>query len=186
MKLSTHNRAKFWPVILLASLGMHGCTSSPAFINQSPSASNVPSAASPNSQALLGTWKLVSLVYEFRDGRAPVSLLGNNPIGYMVLSPAGRMAAVLEGEGRKPAKTDEERSALLRSLISYTGKYRIEGDRWITKVDASWNGAWNGTEQEREFRLEGDKLFVISMWQPNSTMPGNPEAHAIMQWEREK
>ena len=96
------------------------------------------------------------------------------------------MAAVLEGEGRKSAKAYGERSALLRTLISYTGKYRIEGDKWITKVDSSWNGAWNGTEQERTFRLDGDKLFVTSMWKPNSTMPGNPVAHAIMQWEREK
>ena len=120
----------------------------------------------------------MSLVYKFQDGRPPVPLLGKNPIGYLILTSSGRMAAVLEGEGRKPAKTDGERSALLRMLISYTGKYRIEGDKWISKVDSSWNG----TEQERTFRLDGDKLFVTSMWKPNSTMPGNPVAHAIMQW----
>lgn len=123
-------------------------------------------------------------MYEFQDGRPPVPLLGKNPNGYLILLPSGRMAAVLEGEGRKPAKTDEERSALLQSLIAYTGKFRIEGDKWITKVDASWNGVWNGTEQERTYRLDGDKLFVISMWQPNSTMPGNPMAHAILEWKR--
>lgn len=143
-------------------------------------------ALAQDSSKLFGTWKLVSLVYEFQDGRPPVPLLGKNPIGYLILTPSGRMAAVLEAEGRNPAKTDEERSALLRSLIAYSGKYRIEGDKWITKVDASWNGAWNGTEQERTYRLDGDKLFVTSMWQPNSTMSGNPVAHAILQWEREK
>lgn len=146
-------------------------------------------AANPigqNSPSLFGSWKLVSLVYEFQDGRPSVPLLGEHPIGYLMLAPSGRMAAVLEGEGRKPAKTDEERSALLKTLISYSGKYRIEGDKWITKVDASWNGAWNGTEQVRNYQLDGDKLFVTSMWQPNSTMAGNPVAHAIMEWAREK
>ena len=75
---------------------------------------------------------------------------------------------------------------MLRTLISYSGKYRVEGDKWITKVDSSWNGTWNGTEQVRNYRLDGDKLFVISMWQPHSTILGNPMAHAVMQWDREK
>ena len=169
-------------LILLAMTGATGLVTAQVSSNQTAGVKEAP--ASP--QALFGSWKLVSLVYEFQDGRPQVPLLGKNPIGYLMLSPSGRMAAVLEGEGRKPAKTDEERSALLRSLISYTGIYRIEGDKWITKVDASWNGAWNGTEQSRTFRLDGDKLFVISMWQPNSTIPGNPMAHAIMEWQREK
>lgn len=172
--------------MFLVTVGFAGCASVPASVGQAAGPKNVPAVLSQNSPTPIGAWKLVSLVYEFQDGRAPAPLLGENPVGYMILTPSGRMAAVLEKDGRKPAKNDEERSVLLRSLISYTGKYRIEGDKWITKVDASWNGAWNGTEQERTYRLDGDKLFVISMWQPNSTMPGNPMAHAIMQWEREK
>ena len=171
---------------LLVVIGLAGCASAPASVNEAPNSKDAPIEVSKDSQPLLGTWKLVSLVYEFQDGRPPVPLLGKNPIGYLILTPSGRMSAVLERDGRKPAKTDEERSDLLRTLISYTGKYRIEGDKWITKVDSSWNGTWNGSEQERAYRLEGDKLFVTSMWQPNSTMPGNPVAHAIMQWEREK
>ena len=79
----------------------------------------------------------MSLVYKFQDGRPPVPLLGKNPIGYLILTPSGRMAAVLEGEGRKPAKTEGERLGLLRTFISYTGKNRSEGDKWITKVDSS-------------------------------------------------
>lgn len=171
---------------LWIAIGMGGCATPPVPVSEASLAKDAPAAINLQSDPLLGSWKLVSLVYEFQDGRPPVPLLGKNPIGYLILTPSGRMAAVLEGDGRKPAKTDEERSALLRTLIAYSGKYRIEGDKWITKVDSSWNGVWNGTEQERSYRLEGDKLFVISMWQPNSSMAGNPVAHAIMQWEREK
>ena len=183
-KLRTLSMLRF--ATLSMAIGVAGCASALDPVKEAKGTSEAPTAIGGNPQALLGTWKLVSLVYEFQDGRSPVPLLGKNPIGYLVLTPSGRMAAVLEGDGRKPAKTDEERAALLRTLIAYSGKYRIEGDKWITKVDASWNGVWNGTEQERSYRLDGDKLFVISMWQPNSTMPGNPVAHAIMQWEREK
>ena len=171
---------------VLVAIGMAGCASAPTLVIEAPGIKDAPTVTDRSAQGLFGAWTLVSLVYEFQDNRPPVPLLGMNPIGHMILTPSGRMAAVLEGEGRKPAKTDEERSALLRTLISYTGKYRIEGDKWTTKVDASWNGAWNGTEQERTYRLDGDRLFVISMWQPNSTMPGNPMAHAIMEWKRDK
>ena len=167
-------------------IGVPGSASAASSVNEGTSTKKAPTPISRDSQPLLGTWKLVSLVYEFHDGRPPVLLLGKNPIGYIILTSSGRMAAVLERDGRKPAKTDEERSDLLRTLISYTGKYRIEGDKWITKVDSSWNGAWNGTEQERAYRLDGDTLFVTTMLQPNSTIPGNPVGHAILQFEREK
>ena len=79
-------------------------------------------------------------------------MYGKNPRGYIILKQEGRMMAVLEGEGRKVPRTDEERLAAFRTIVAYTGIYRVEGDKWVTKVDASWNPAWNGTEQARTFR----------------------------------
>ena len=55
------------------------------------------------------------------------------------VSSEGRVMFILTGEGRKPAKTAEERADLLGTLVAYTGTYRIEGDRWIIKVDVAWN-----------------------------------------------
>jgi len=46
-------------------------------------------------------------------------------------------------EGRKAPNTDQDR-ADLKSMVAYTGMYRIEGDKWITKVDVSGNPAWVG------------------------------------------
>jgi Lipocalin-like domain len=66
--------------------------------------------------------------------------------------------AVITAEGRKAAQTDEDRAALLRNMIAYTGIYKLEGDRWTTKVDVSWNESWVGTDQVRILRFEGDKL----------------------------
>ena len=39
---------------------------------------------------------------------------------------------VLTGDGRRPAKSAEEKAQLLDSLVAYTGTYRVEGDKWIT------------------------------------------------------
>ena len=30
-------------------------------------------------------------------------------------------------------------------MMAYTGRYRIDEDRFITKIDSSWNEAWNGS-----------------------------------------
>ena len=96
------------------------------------------------------------------------------------------MMAVLEGEGRKPGKTDEELAALFRTMFAYTGMYRLEGDKWITKVDVSWNPAWHGTEQVRFYKLESDRLQVTSAWAPSPLLPGAPMVRGVLMWEREK
>jgi len=71
---------------------------------------------------------------------------------------------IFTGEGRKPAKTAQERADLLNSLIAYSGMYRLEGDKWITKVDVAWSPEFVGTEQTRFFRLEGNRLHVLTTW----------------------
>jgi len=73
--------------------------------------------------------------------------MGKHPSGYVIFTPEARVFFVLTGEGRKPAKTAEEKAELLNSLVAYTGTYRVEGDNWITSVEVAWNPAWVGTEQ---------------------------------------
>ena len=93
---------------------------------------------------------------------------------------------VLTAEGRTAPKTDEERAALLKSLVAYTGMYRIEGDKFIVKVDASWNPAWVGTEQERFFKFEGDRLQTFSPWIQSVTRPEKGMARSFLAFERAK
>ena len=90
----------------------------------------------------------------------------------MIFTPEGRVAFVLTGEGRKAAKTTEDRAELLNTLVAYTGMYRVEGDKWITKVEVAWNPEWVGTEQTRSFTVDGDRLQVVTPWR---IMPNWPE-----------
>jgi hypothetical protein len=71
-------------------------------------------------------------------------------------------------------------------MFAYTGIYRLEGDKWITKVDVSWNPAWLGTEQVRFFKFDGDRLQVISMWVKSVTRPEKGMARGILTFERAK
>ena len=80
---------------------------------------------------------------------------------------------------------DPARAALHKTMFSYSGKYRAEGDTFITTVDVSWNEAWNGTEQKRHYRFEGDKLLIDTARQPSVLYPGKMTVGRLV-WERDK
>jgi hypothetical protein len=132
---------------------------------------------------LAGNWKLVSSQV-IVDGDVH-DLFGSNPIGYLILTPQGRLYAITTAQYREPGEGDSERAALHRSMLAYTGKYHVEGRDFITVVDASWNETWNGTEQRRHFRIEGDRLFIESAPAPSILFPGRIDFRRVV-WEREK
>jgi lipocalin-like protein len=102
-----------------------------------------------------------------------------------VLTREGRSIVVTTAEGRKGGTDDAERAALHKSMLAYSGRYRVEGGDFITRVEVSWNESWNGTEQRRHFRIEGDKLFVETAPAPSITSPGQTDFRRIV-FERDK
>jgi hypothetical protein len=54
----------------------------------------------------------------------------------------------------------------------------------LTTADASWNEAWNGTEQRRKFRFEGDRLIIEPVPAPSLLFPGKVDYRRTV-WERE-
>ena len=112
--------------------------------------------------------------------------MGNNPTGYVIFIPEGRVWFVLTGEGRRPAKTVQERAELLDSLVAYTGTYRIEGEKWITKVEVAWNPAWVGTEQARSFKVDGDRLSVLTPWRVMHNWAEKGMTRSVVTFERVK
>jgi hypothetical protein len=135
---------------------------------------------------IVGIWKIVAWESEFQATGEREPVMGKNPTGYIIFSPEGRMMAVITGEGRKPPITDQDRADLLKSMIAYTGLYRLEGDKWITKVDVAWNPAWVGTEQVRFFLVDGDRLQVMSAWVQSTARPEKGMGRAFITWERVK
>ncbi len=136
-----------------------------------------------NAEQLVGNWILIS--WQVVTGDEAKDLFGTKPNGHLILTGDGRMMAITTADGRTPGETDAERAALHKSMLAYTGKYRIEGVEFITTVDASWNEGWNGTEQRRRFRLDGDTLYVESAPAPSITSPGKVDFRRIV-WRRER
>ena len=136
-----------------------------------------------SADLLIGNWKLVSWQVVTEDGAK--DLFGKNPKGYLILTREGRAMAITTAQDRRIGEGDAERAALHRSMLAYTGKYRIEGDEFITTVDASWNEHWNGGEQRRRFKVDGDTLFIESAPAPSLLFPGKTDFRRIV-WQRER
>ena len=148
-------------------------------------ASLVAPAPADEKEQIIGTWKLVSVMYEDQETKTLTPVLGNNPRGRQIATADGRWLALVTADNRPVPKTDEERAQALRTMISYSGRYRVEGNKVTTKVEIAWNEAWVGGEQVRFVRFEGDKLFIESPPMPHPNV-GGKVVRVIVVWQREK
>ena len=145
----------------------------------------LPSAPVWADSGLPGVWKVASFVNEFVQTKERRSLYGEHPNGYLIVTPE-RFAAIITGEGRKLPQSDEDRLISFRTMIAYTGLYRVEGDRLTIRVDVAWNEVYTGTDQTRIFRLEGDRLFLESIPAPSPNYPALGPVRAILELVRSK
>jgi len=137
-----------------------------------------------DAKNIVGIWRLVSVVYEDAQTKERTPVLGEHPKGRQIATAEGHWLALVTADGRKIPQTDEERAQALRSMIAYTGRYRVEGGKVITKVEAAWNEAWVGGEQVRFIRFDGDRLFIESPPMPHPNLAGKV-VRVIVIWERE-
>ena len=100
---------------------------------------------------------------------------------------AMRMLKLMTGDGRVTPTTDAERADALRSMIAYSGRYRVEDGKVITRVEAAWNESWVGGDQIRQIRFEhGDRLLNLeSPPIPHPNLAGEI-VRVIVTWEREE
>lgn len=132
---------------------------------------------------LLGAWKLLSAVHEDLATKERKQVYGEHPNGYIVFTADGRTFVILTADGRKVPQTEQERAAALISMSAYTGKYRLEGDKFITKVDVASNEAWRGTDQVRSYRIDGKTLYIETAPFSAPTFGGSM-VRGILAWEQ--
>ena len=138
------------------------------------------------TESLLGTWKLVSAVREEIPSGAKSDLFGSDPQGFLNYSPDGRMIALITRGDRKPAAsgrpTPAEAEALFRSMLSYAGRYTVDGDVVTHHVDISWNQSFTGGVQKRHFKFEGNRLQLSPPPSPDP-LDGRMSMRKLI-WER--
>ena len=136
------------------------------------------------NDSLVGTWELVSARGVGVDGR-PSEPFGRNPGGTIVITRDGWMSAIITHSGRAPLSGDRttspvgERAEAFASSLAYSGRYRVEGSRFITRVEYSTIPNWVNTDQAREIRIEGDRLI----FRPPPQAVGGVESTEVV-WRR--
>jgi hypothetical protein len=134
------------------------------------------SASSP-----VGTWKIVSCQFEAEGSGDRRNIYDEHPVGVIVITAEGRLVTLLTAGNRVPTAAAGD---LFDSMMAYSGLFRLEGDRLITKVDSAWHPAWVGTEQTRSFKRDGDTLSLMTDFQEHPKFPGQ-RVRGIMIWHKE-
>ena len=144
-----------------------------------------PMFADDASKQLVGSWKLTSWTIQIVGGDA-TEPFGPNPKGRALFTRDGVAAFIIVGANRKPATNNDEAAELLKSLLLYTGKFSIDGDKFTTKVDISGNELLTGLDQVRFFKLEGDRLSLRTAEQVSSVgIYQGEKVVGALTWERE-
>jgi Lipocalin-like domain len=145
-----------------------------------------PALAQDAADQLYGSWRLLSFKAQIvGEDAQPRDFFGPSPFGRLILTPAHTMAVFLSRPDRKPPADNAEAAALLRSMTAYTGRFRVEGDKFITTVDGAWNEVFKSHEQVRIFELEGDTLTIRVPEQPSGLEPGKRNT-SVLTFERER
>ena len=141
-----------------------------------------------SSRELMGTWRLVSYVGEEVASGATSDVMGAHPAGYLSYGRDGRMMVIIVGSDRKrpvgPVATPEEAAALIRSMLAYAGTYTVDAAaRTVTHhVELSWDQARTGESFLRTYRLQGDRLTLITT--PSNDPATGRKTVRTVTWER--
>jgi hypothetical protein len=140
-----------------------------------------------DAELIVGVWRLASVVYEDQATKERSPVYGDHPKGWQIATAKGRWLALMTGDGRQTPRNDAERAAAFVSMIAYSGRYRVEDGKVVTKVEAAWNQAWVGGEQTRFIRFErgGDLLLIESPAMPHPNL-SDEMVRVIVAWEREE
>jgi hypothetical protein len=137
---------------------------------------------------LIGTWRLVSGGTFRSDGKfEPFPEYGPNPIGYLMYDPTGHMCVSLANPNHprwaNPEKpTDAEKLRSFEAFFAYCGTYEVR-DKENRVIHRPEMGSWPhyiGTDQNRNFRLEGDRLILSD----EETPPNGERFRYQITWER--
>jgi len=127
-------------------------------------------------QSITGTWQLIHTECIGADGSALAPPYGGSEtcMGLLYMRDDGRLVCVLYNSS-KELPPDQP-----REYNSYCGAYRFDGNQLTTRVDASSNPEWIGTDQIRDVSFE-DSTMVLQPIKNNGPVS---DGQRILRWIR--
>src|SRR5688572_8880444 len=138
--------------------------------------------------SVVGTWRLVSASALSGDGRFIDTPFGADPSGAITYTRDGRMMALISHGGRKPLSGDRisspasERAEAFATFFAYAGRYSVNGDKVVHRVEISSVQNWVNTDMVRLVKFDGDRMTLRTS--PLSV--GGTSQTTDVVWERVK
>jgi hypothetical protein len=112
---------------------------------------------------LVGSWTLVSSTVQ--QGTNTLQPFGADPRGALIFGADGRYVAMIARAGlpkfagdNRMAGTPEEYKAIVNGAIAHFGSYVADEATITFRIATSTYPNWDGSEQKRSFKLDGDTL----------------------------
>lgn len=167
-----------------------------------------PQSAAADGAQLAGLWKLVSFQTEDAATKAVRNVYGERPVGHMALTQDGRFHAYAFSVAATPGPTlyDDIACSLAqcdpwRYGIVYAGSYRLEGTKFVMRVDyartegevgvqpfdLTWTEGRSPHEEVRNFRIETGETVTLHLETPPMINPTGADNTIVgrVVWERQ-
>jgi len=117
---------------------------------------------------LVGAWRLVRYA-DTPKGGEPMHVFGEAPIGEFIFTEDGHMSVHIMHNPPNPkdAVVDPDPDACIPGwYCGYFGTYVVDSKQhhWITHVRGGNIPGYIGTDQKRNFTIEGDKLVITEKY----------------------
>jgi len=133
---------------------------------------------------LVGVWRLVASYVLLEDTGERTELLGSEPRAYGIFEPGGRMMVIGHANDRIPGTSTAAMAELFRSMVAYSGKWSIDGEKFVTVVDVAADPSWVGTVQVRYYTFDGQTLSLRTAPLELPSFPGR-KAVVYADWVRD-
>jgi len=117
-----------------------------------------------SAKQIIGTWTMVSNNITHPDGKK-TQPFGPNPVGMIIFDSGGHYSLQLCRPSRakfasnnREKGTPEENQATVSGCNPHWGKYSVEGNAIVFKIEHAMFPNWEGIEQKRNFTIVGNEL----------------------------
>ncbi|MBR0778564.1 lipocalin-like domain-containing protein [Bradyrhizobium diazoefficiens] len=133
----------------------------------------------PTLQELTGSWTLVDAKVEFENGEQK-DIYGPSPSGSIMFAD-NRMMAVLTSSARLPSAAPDE---LFRTMMAYTGTFKLQGAELTINVDTAWTPSWVGTTQKRSASLDDAGLLSLRTEKQGHPLYPGQQVVGLLTWRK--
>ena len=135
----------------------------------------------------VGSWRLVSMIFVDEATGKTDQRFGEKPEGYLIFSPGGHMAVVINAAGRQPVASlgdqrVQEQARLFSTMTAHAGTYTLTGPNLVHRVAVAHDPAMVGGDLLRHIEFSDNDRMVSTT--PAMTAPDGTKYKVVLTWRR--